>query len=100
MSLPPHRPRTIRLPGWDYTSPGYYSVTLCTHSRQPFFGEIIGSRISLSPIGEIADRFWREIPAHFPQTDLDEYIIMPNHVHGIVIIREVVGALINRRIHL
>ncbi len=87
-----YRPTSIRFPTWDYACAGYYFVTLCSRHHQPIFGEIIGGEIVLSPIGEIAERFWLEIPAHFPNTDLDEFVIMPNHVHGIIILRDVVAA--------
>ncbi len=81
-----YRIESTRLPHWDYSSNGYYFVTLCTHDRQHFFGEISGSKMEWSDIGRIAQQYWSEIPDHFPFVRLDEYVVMPNHVHGIVVI--------------
>ncbi len=79
-----YRIETTRLKNWDYASPGYYFVTICTRRREHFFGEVVSDKMCLSPVGEIAQQFWSEIPAHFIHVQLDEYVIMPNHVHGIV----------------
>jgi REP element-mobilizing transposase RayT len=81
-----YRIESTRLPGWDYTNPGYYFVTICIRDHQTLFGEIAEDLVRLSPLGEIARQFWRFIPDHFPNSSLDEFIIMPNHVHGIVIL--------------
>ena len=75
-----------RLTEYDYSQDGYYFVTICTKGRTECFGEIRDGKIVLSKIGEIADRCRQEIPKHFPDVELDEYVIMPNHVHGIIII--------------
>jgi REP element-mobilizing transposase RayT len=83
--------RSIRLKDYDYSSPGEYFVTICTHQRECSFGEIVEGEIRFSAIGEIADRCWREIPAHFTHVELDEYVVMPNHIHGIIIICPSVG---------
>lgn len=84
-----YRIESARLKGWDYRNPGYYFVTICTRQRERFFGVVMGNDVQLSPIGEIAAKFWSEIPAHHEGIELDEWIVMPNHVHGIVIIREI-----------
>jgi REP element-mobilizing transposase RayT len=81
-----YRIESARLKGWDYRNPGYYFVTICTHQREHFFGAVKGNDVQLSPIGEIAAKFWSEIPSHHKGIELDEWIVMPNHVHGIVII--------------
>ncbi len=83
-----HHRKTIRLQGYDYSLEGEYFVTICTKDKECIFGEIIGEEMHLSPIGEIAKRCWEEIPKHFPNTEIDEYVIMPNHVHGIIIINQ------------
>ena len=90
-----YRSESARLRGWDYRNPGYYFVTICTRQREHFFGAVMGDDVQLSPIGEIAAQFWSEIPSHHKGIELDKWIVMPNHVHGIVIIREnaVVGTL-------
>jgi hypothetical protein len=71
---------------WDYSANGYYYITICTKNRRCFFGEIIKGEIDLSEIGNMAYQYWQEIPNHFPFVRLDEFVIMPNHIHGIIII--------------
>ncbi len=81
-----YRVESIRLPNRDYAANGWYFVTICTRDRQWFFGDAIAGEMQLSVIGEVAQRFWTEIPSHFEHTRVDAYVIMPNHVHGIVVI--------------
>jgi putative transposase len=81
-----HWAKTIRLSGWDYASPAWYFVTICTRRHLPFFGEIVDGEMMFSLMGEIAQRYWMEIPAHHVGLALDAYTIMPNHVHGIIIL--------------
>jgi putative transposase len=76
--------QSIRLPKYDYAQPGAYFVTIVTHHRKCFFGSLRKTLSFLSDIGRIVDGAWREIPAHFPHATVDEYVIMPNHIHGIV----------------
>jgi len=80
-----HR-RSVRLKGYDYASPGAYYVTICTHDRNFLFGEIVESQMRPSSSGEIAQKCWNEIPQHFPRATLDVSIVMPNHLHGIIVI--------------
>jgi REP element-mobilizing transposase RayT len=82
-----HHRRSIRLKEYDYTQPGAYFITLVTYQRSYLFGKIVNGVIQLSPMGQIADEHWREIPDHFPQAKLGTYVIMPNHVHGIIILK-------------
>jgi putative transposase len=81
-----YRVESARLKNWDYSSNGCYYVTICTHDRIHYFGTIQNSKMTMSDIGAIAAQYWREIPNHFPIVRLDEWIIMPNHVHGIIAI--------------
>jgi len=74
------------LKGWDYTTAGYYFITICTRERIAYFGAVINGEMRLSTLGEFADKYWRGIPDHFPHVTLDEFVIMPNHVHGIIVI--------------
>jgi len=71
----------------DYRQPGVYFVTICTHDRACVLGRVEDDRVRLSPVGRIARDCWIAIPDHFPHAGLDAYVIMPNHVHGLVIIR-------------
>ena len=86
-----HR-RSIRLRGYDYAQAGAYFVTICTHNRECLFGEIMDGKMVLNDAGRMVEQCWRDIPSHFPHTELDEFVIMPNHVHGIVFITDIVGA--------
>ena len=83
-----YRIDSARLASWDYSNPGLYFITICTKDRINFFGEISDNEMYLNEIGEIADKFWGDIPDHFHDVELGEFIIMPNHVHGIIIINE------------
>ena len=81
-----HHRRSVRLKGYDYASPGWYYVTICTHDRNFLFGEIVESQMRPSRVGEIAQECWNEIPRHCPRATLDVSIVMPNHLHGIIVI--------------
>ena len=78
-----HR-RSIRLKGYDYTQPGAYFVTICTHNREPLFGRMVDGDMVLNVFGEMVWAWWREIPDHFLHVELDAFVAMPNHVHGII----------------
>jgi putative transposase len=80
------RRRSIRLRERDYSAAGKYFLTICTRNRELIFGTIENKSMILSPIGVIAERYWKNIPRHFPNIRLDKYCIMPNHIHGILII--------------
>jgi len=78
-----------RLNGFNYSSNGYYFVTICTKDREEYFGNIINSGMVLNKYGEIVKQCWLEIQKHFPNIELDEFQIMPNHVHMIIIINNI-----------
>ncbi len=78
----------MRLPTRNYTRPGFYFITICTKNRIPWFGDIHQQRMRLSDIGNIVERCWCEIPAHFRHMTLDEYVVMPDHIHGILVMGE------------
>ena len=84
-----HR-HSIRLKGYDYSQEGLYFVTICCQYRECLFGEIVNNKMILSDAGNIVNDCWQEIPNHFPNVYLHEYVIMPNHIH--VIVEIVVGA--------
>lgn len=75
-----------RLNNYDYSQAGYYFVTICTKERINYFGEIEKETMQSNNMGLIAKQCWQVIPEHFPNTALDEFVVMPNHIHGIVII--------------
>ncbi len=82
-----HHRRSIRLKGYDYSQGGACFITICMHNRECVFGDVEEIKIELSSIGEIAKKFWMEIPNHFNHLELDEFIVMLNHVHGIIILQ-------------
>ncbi|PWA06570.1 transposase [Flavobacterium psychrotolerans] len=85
-----YRIPSSRLKNWDYGNNGAYFITICTRNRDHFFGEIVSvakeNKMELNEIGRLAYQFWAEIPKHFPSVELGNYVVMPNHVHGILII--------------
>ena len=81
-----YRIKSTRLQNWDYRWNASYFITICTGGRECYFGDIKDKKVKLSEIGILADKFWSEIPDHFHFVKLDAYVIMPNHVHGIIII--------------
>ncbi len=81
-----YRIESRRQKNWDYANNAAYFVTICTGTRPDFFGFVNNAEMHLSEIGILANKYWNEIPQHFPFVHLGEYVIMPNHVHGIVII--------------
>ncbi len=80
--------KKIRLPDYNYSSCGGYFVTICTKNKRYLFGDIIDGCIELSKIGIIIKDCWLNIPKHFEEVLLDEYVIMPNHIHGIIFIHK------------
>ncbi len=82
--MPPQR-RSIRLPDYDYRWPGAYFVTLVTHNRLPLFGEIRNGDMQFNAAGQMIDRWWRELPHKYPKIELDAYILMPTHLHGVIV---------------
>lgn len=81
-----YRISSARLQNWNYGWNGFYFVTICTKNRECFFGEIINGMMVLSEIGEMAHKYWIEISNHFPFLKLDAFVVMPNHMHGIIVI--------------
>lgn len=79
-----HHRRSIRLKAYNYSQEGLYFITICTHDKNCLFGNIEKNKMILNNAGNIANDCWVEIPKHFPNVILHEYIIMPNHVHGII----------------
>jgi len=90
-----HHRRSIRLPGYDYSGDGAYFVTMCVYQRECLFGDVVDGTVRLNDLGLVVRQCWGAISDHFSQVELDEFVVMPNHVHGIVVLnsdRAPVGA--------
>lgn len=83
-----YRILSARKPDWDYRAPAIYYVTICTQNRVHYFGNIKNGKIILSSIGEIANKHWFDIPYHFPFIELINFVVMPNHIHGLLQIHD------------
>jgi putative transposase len=83
-----HHRRSIRLKGYDYSQNGAYFVTICAQDRTCLFGEIVDGGMQLNEWGQIVASTWQDLPNHVPHVQLDEFVVMPNHVHGILIITD------------
>lgn len=100
---------TIRLADFDYSTPLWYYITICIQDRACILGKVVGDRSFLSPVGHVAHWQWLKLRAYFPHIELDEYVIMPNHIHGIIRIRatvkiaptlgQIIGSYKSRVIH-
>jgi len=82
-----HNRKSIRLRGYDYAQEGLDFITICCQNKEHLFGEILNGEMILNECGEIAQKCWQEIPEHFPNVELHDFVIMPNHVHGIIEIK-------------
>ncbi len=78
-----HHRHSIRLPGYDYSQEGVIFVTLCTYQREILFGEVQAGQMVINDVGCIVLAAWQGLPLRFPSLTLDEFVIMPNHVHGV-----------------
>ncbi|MBP7886973.1 MAG: transposase [Candidatus Marinimicrobia bacterium] len=83
-----YRIESIRLPGYDYSRPGAYFITIVVHNRQCLFGEIVNGEMTLNEFGEIVKTEWQKTGALRPNIDVDAFVVMPNHLHGILIITD------------
>jgi len=83
-----HHRRSVRLQDYDYTLPGAYFVTLVTWQSELLFGEVVDGEVCLNTLGSLVENEWRRLGLRFGQVVLDDFIIMPNHVHGILLIEE------------
>jgi len=87
-----HHRRSTRLKSWDYSWSGWYYVTICAYGKECLFGEIVGDEMRLNSIGRIVEEEWLRTPEVRKEVELDMYVVMPNHLHGIIMIGESVGA--------
>ncbi len=81
-----HHRRSIRLKGYDYSQKGYYFVTICIQNRECLLGQSINNTIVLNDAGLMVQNIWKTLSEHYPGVGIDSYIIMPNHIHGIIIV--------------
>jgi REP element-mobilizing transposase RayT len=91
-----HARRSIRLRDYDYAQPGAYFVTLCIQNRECLLGEVVEGIMRVNEVGQIIQSVWDELPRHYPGVDIDAFVVMPNHVHGIIVLSAVGAALRNR----
>jgi putative transposase len=78
--------KSIRLKEYDYVQAGAYFVTICSSNKQSIFGRVEEDAVRLNALGRVVDECWRQIPDHFANAEVDEYLIMPNHLHGIIVL--------------
>ncbi len=83
-----HNRRSVRLKGYDYTQPGAYFITVVTRDRESWFGDVISGEMRLNNKGQLIKGAWEWIPTRYLYVKLDTYILMPNHLHGIIVITE------------
>jgi putative transposase len=83
-----HHRHSIRLPGYDYSRAGAYFVTFVTWQRENLLGHVDQGAVHLTPAGRIVQRGWLDLPRHYPHVALDEFCIMPNHVHAIIVLSD------------
>ena len=81
-----YRGQSTRLQRWNYGWDAAYFITICTKGREWYFGEVVNGAMQLSPVGIIADELWYEIRNHAKNVELGEFVVMPNHIHGIIIL--------------
>jgi REP element-mobilizing transposase RayT len=86
-----HHRRSIRLQGYDYTREGAYYFTICCHQKRCLLGEIKDGAMHLNLVGATVKAVWDSLPRHFPLIELDSFVVMPNHVHGIIVITDSTG---------
>jgi putative transposase len=81
-----HHRRSIRLKGYDYSTAGAYFITICTHDREQLFGDIVDRTMVLNELGNIAQLHWHKLERHYANLIVDRSVVMPNHLHGIMIL--------------
>ncbi|MFV9506215.1 MAG: transposase [Oscillochloridaceae bacterium umkhey_bin13] len=82
-----HRRRSIRLTGYDYTAPGAYYLTIMVYHREQIFGRVTAGKVALSPMGVLVEQAWHALPHFFPRVHLDAFVVMPDHMHGIIVLQ-------------
>jgi putative transposase len=88
-NTPYFRRRSLRLQGYDYSQAGAYYVTVCTHDRALLFGTVYEGQVQLSEAGRCVVEQWEDLPNRYPTISLDAFVVMPNHIHGIIVLSDV-----------
>jgi putative transposase len=83
-----HHRRSIRLRGYDYSLPGAYFVTICARERRCLFGKVVDNQAYFTQAGELVVHSWDSLPQHFPEVELNAFVLMPNHIHAIIVLEE------------
>lgn len=83
-----HHRRSIRLRVYDYFQPGACFITICSYNRECLFGRVVGGSMRLNEYGKLVNFTWNDLPNHFSNIRLDAFVVMPNHVHGIILITD------------
>ena len=99
MSTYEPRRRTIRLRDFNYRQPGFYFITTCVENHKIMFGTIANDKMHLNRNGLIVEQVWRRLPQRFPGIELDQYVVMPNHMHGIIILQDE-QPILYRKVHI
>jgi REP element-mobilizing transposase RayT len=81
-----HNRRSIRIPDFDYSAPGWFYITICTYQREPLFSLVENGLVNVTAFGHLTELCWQAIPSHFNGVDVDAFVVMPNHLHGIIVI--------------
>lgn len=89
------RRNTNRLAHYDYATIGAYFITVCVQYRRCLFGEVIDEEMQVNKFGEMVEACWHKIPVHFKEVSVDEFVVMPNHIHGILFINDRIGDMNN-----
>lgn len=87
-TAPDRRRRSLRLQGYDYSQAGAYFVTLCTQDRVRLLGDVVDDEMRLNAVGAVIAESWVWLAAQYDYVDLDEWVVMPNHLHGIIVITD------------
>ena len=83
-----HHRRSIRLDEYDYAESGAYFVTICTQGHLCLFGEIVDGQMRMNALGQMVQETWCDLPSHYPHVELDAFVVMPNHVHMVIVLTE------------
>ena len=86
-----HNRRSIRLRHYDYAQPGAYFITICAYEHACVFGDIADGEMRMNDYGRLVAECWADVPNHYPRVELDAFVVMPNHLHGIIVIVDSVG---------